>query len=145
MRATFGVVGATVIIAFISKWVLALLGIDLPMVYCLLFGALISPPDPIAVLGILNKVGVSESLETKICGESLFNDGVAVVIFPGLVTLLGARTGHVDGHAEFGALQMTLFFLREAGGGAILGWICGYLAYRSMLSIDDYKVEVIIT
>ena len=66
LLATFGVLGSTVIIAFISRWVLALLGIDLPLIYCLLFGALISPTDPIAVLGILKKVGVSESLETKI-------------------------------------------------------------------------------
>ncbi|MGD8335272.1 MAG: cation:proton antiporter, partial [Desulfobacterales bacterium] len=77
--ATLGVVGSTFIIGLASWWVLGWLGIDLPFIYCLLFGALISPTDPIAVMGILKKAGVPASLETKITGESLFNDGVAVV------------------------------------------------------------------
>jgi len=90
-----------------------------------------------------------KDLEANIAGESLFNDGVAVVLFTGLVTLLAAQTGHGDGHGghggEFSASRMAIFFLREAGGGAVLGLVCGYLAYRLMLSIDDYKVEVMLT
>ena len=79
--ATAGVIGSTFTIGLISQWVLGVLGLELPLIYCLLFGALISPTDPIAVLGIIKKANVPKSLETKITGESLFNDGVAVVVF----------------------------------------------------------------
>jgi len=138
LLATFGVLGSTVIIAFISRWVLALLGIDLPMIYCLLFGALISPTDPIAVLGILKKVGVSESLETKICGESLFNDGVAVVVF--LVFLKIATGSH-----EVTAVSVLGLFFKEALGGVVFGLLIGWVAYWMLKSIDNYQVEILIT
>jgi CPA1 family monovalent cation:H+ antiporter len=138
LLATFGVLGSTIIIAFISKWVLALLGIDLPMIYCLLFGALISPTDPIAVLGILKKVGVSESLETKICGESLFNDGVAVVVF--LVFLKIATGSH-----EVTAVSVLGLFFKEALGGVVFGLLIGGVAYWMLKSIDNYQVEILIT
>jgi len=138
LLATFGVLGSTVIIGFISRWVLALLGIDLPLIYCLLFGALISPTDPIAVLGILKKVGVSESLETKICGESLFNDGVAVVVF--LVFLEIAAGTH-----EVTAASVLGLFFKEALGGIVFGLLIGWVAYWMLKSIDNYQVEVLIT
>ena len=138
LLATLGVLGSTVIIAFISRWVLALLGIDLPMIYCLLFGALISPTDPIAVLGILKKVGVSESLETKICGESLFNDGVAVVVF--LVFLKIATGSH-----EVTAVSVLGLFFKEALGGVVFGLLIGWVAYWMLKSIDNYQVEILIT
>jgi len=138
LLATFGVLGSTAIIAFISRWVLALLGIDLPLIYCLLFGALISPTDPIAVLGILKKVGVSESLETKICGESLFNDGVAVVVF--LVFLKIATGSH-----EVTAVSVLGLFFKEAFGGVVFGLLIGWVAYWMLKSIDNYQVEVLIT
>ncbi len=138
LLATFGVLGSTVIIAFISRWVLAVLGIDLPMIYCLLFGALISPTDPIAVLGILKKVGVPESLETKICGESLFNDGVAVVVF---LVFLEIATGT---HEVTAASVLGLFF-KEALGGVVFGLLIGWVAYWMLKSIDNYQVEVLIT
>ena len=138
LLATVGVLGSTVIIAFISKWVLALLGIDLPMIYCLLFGALISPTDPIAVLGILKKIGVSESLETKICGESLFNDGVAVVVF--LVFLKFATGGQ-----EVTAISVLGLFFKEALGGVVFGLLIGWVAYWMLKTIDNYQVEVLIT
>lgn len=138
LLATVGVLGSTVIIAFISKWVLALLGIDLPMIYCLLFGALISPTDPIAVLGILKKIGVSESLETKICGESLFNDGVAVVVF--LVFLKIATGGQ-----EVTAISVLGLFFKEALGGVVFGLLIGWVAYWMLKTIDNYQVEVLIT
>jgi CPA1 family monovalent cation:H+ antiporter len=138
LLATFGVLGSTVIIAFISKWVLALLGIDLPMIYCLLFGALISPTDPIAVLGILKKVGVPESLETKICGESLFNDGVAVVVF---LVFLKIATGGQD----VTTVSVAGLFLKEALGGVVFGLLIGWGAYGMLKTIDNYQVEVLIT
>ena len=138
LLATFGVLGSTVIIAFISRWVLALLGTDLPMIYCLLFGALISPTDPIAVLGILKKVGVSESLETKICGESLFNDGVAVVVF---LVFLKIATGN----QEVTVVSVLGLFFKEALGGVLFGLLIGWVAYWMLKSIDNYQVEILIT
>ncbi len=138
LLATFGVLGSTVIVAFISRWVLALLGIDLPWIHCLLFGALISPTDPIAVLGILRKAGVSESLETKICGESLFNDGVAVSVF---LLFLKIATGS---HEVTAASVLGLFF-KEALGGVAFGLLIGWVAYWMLKSIDNYQVEILIT
>ena len=138
LLATLGVLGSTVIIAFITRCVLAVLGIDLPWIYCLLFGALISPTDPIAVLGILKKVGASESLETKICGESLFNDGVAVVVF--LVFLKIATDSH-----DVTAVSVLSLFFKEALGGVVFGLLIGWLAYWMLKSIDNYQVEILIT
>lgn len=138
LLATFGVIGSTMIIGFISLWVFRLLGIDLPLIYCLLFGALISPTDPIAVLGILKRAGVPESLETKITGESLFNDGVAVVVF---LIFLEIATGT---HEITAALILGLF-VKEALGGVIFGLLIGWIAYWMLKSIDNYQVEVLIT
>ncbi len=143
--ATIGLLISTLIVGVLSWLLFNWLGLQISLLACLIFGSLISPTDPIAVMGTLKTLHAPQDLEANIAGESLFNDGVAVVVFAGLVTLLGARTGHAGEHGEFGALQLTIFFLREAGGGAILGLICGYVAYRMMLSIDDYIVEVIIT
>ncbi len=138
LLATLGVIGSTFIIGFISLWVLGVLGIQLPLIYCLLFGALISPTDPIAVLGILKKAGVPKSLETKITGESLFNDGVAVVVF---LVFLKIATGP----EEITAGAVAGFFLKEAVGGAVFGLLIGAIAYWMLKSIDNYQVEVLIT
>ena len=138
LLATLGVIGSTFIIGFISLWVLGVLGIQLPLIYCLLFGALISPTDPIAVLGILKKAGVPRSLETKITGESLFNDGVAVVVF---LVFLKIATGP----EEITAGAVAGFFLKEAVGGAVFGLLIGAIAYWMLKSIDNYQVEVLIT
>jgi len=138
LLATFGVLGSTFIMGFISRWVLGLLGIDLPLIYCLLFGSLISPTDPIAVIGILKKAGVPESLETKIAGESLFNDGVAVVVF--LIFLEIATGTH-----EITAASVLVLFIKEALGGAVFGLLIGWIAYWMLKSIDNYQVEVLIT
>jgi CPA1 family monovalent cation:H+ antiporter len=138
LLATFGVLGSTVIMGFSSRWLLGLLGIDLPLIYGLLFGALISPTDPIAVLGILKKAGVPESLETKITGESLFNDGVAVVIF---LLLLEAATGT----GQITATTVIALFAKETLGGVLFGLLIGTVAYWMLKSIDNYQVEVLIT
>ena len=136
--ATFGVVGSTFIIGFISWWLLSAMGFGLPLIYCLLFGALISPTDPIAVLGILKKAGVPDSLETKITGESLFNDGVAVVVF--LVFLEIAKGAH-----EITVLMVAGLFLKEVLGGVVYGLSIGAVAYWMLKSVDNYQVEVLIT
>ena len=138
LLATVGVLGSTIGIGFISRWVFGLLGTEMPLIDCLLFGALISPTDPIAVLGILKKVGVPESLETKITGESLFNDGVAVVIF---LVFLEIATGT----REITAASVLGLFAKEALGGVVFGLIIGWIAYWMLKSIDNYQVEVLIT
>jgi len=136
--ATAGVIGSTFIIGYISRWVLSALGMELPLIYCLLFGALISPTDPIAVLGIIKKAQAPKSLETKITGESLFNDGVAVVVF--LVLLkIAAGSGEISAGAVAG------LFLKEAVGGAVFGLFIGAIAYWMLKSIDNYQVEILIT
>ncbi len=136
--ATFGVIGSTFMVGFLSWWVLAILGFKLPLIYCLLFGALISPTDPIAVLGILKNAGVPQSLETKISGESLFNDGVAVVVF--LVFLQIARGAH-----EITVLAIFGLFIKEALGGMVFGLAVGTVTYWMLKSVDNYQVEVLIT
>jgi CPA1 family monovalent cation:H+ antiporter len=130
--STFAIAGLTFVTA-------PLLGVDLPFIYCLLFGALISPTDPIAVLGILRKAKVSKSLETKITGESLFNDGVAVVLFA--VLLQVAKTPD----AEISLPRVSWLLVKEAVGGLLLGAALGYLASKAMKSIDDYIISVLIT
>jgi CPA1 family monovalent cation:H+ antiporter len=136
--ATASVLGATFIIGYLAHWGFALLGLDSPLIYCLLFGSLISPTDPIAVLGILKSAGASKTLETKITGESLFNDGVAVVVF---LVLLGIASG---GH-EVSAGSIVWLFLQEAVGGAAYGLAIGALAYWMLRQVDNYSVEVLIT
>lgn len=137
LLATLGVIISTFLVAGMAWLLLPLLGVGLPFAWCLVFGALISPTDPIAVLGILKSAGVPASLETKVVGESLFNDGVAVVVF--LVVLEVAATGTAS-IGEVGAL-----FVREALGGAVLGGAAGWLAHRMLRSIDQYQVEILIT
>ncbi|MBB3230852.1 cation:proton antiporter [Halomonas stenophila] len=136
--ATLGVVISTLAIGAATYGLLRLAGVELSWLYCLVFGALISPTDPIAVLGILRKAGAPVDLELRIVGESLFNDGVAVVVF---TLLLGAAAGSealTPGHA--GAL-----FLQEAGGGIALGLAVGGVAYALMRSIDEYRIEVLVS
>jgi CPA1 family monovalent cation:H+ antiporter len=136
--ATLGVIGSTFIMGFTSWWVLGWLGIELPFIYCLLFGALISPTDPIAVMGILKKAGVPESLETKITGESLFNDGVAVVVF---LVILEIATGT----QEVTAVSVAGLFLKEVVGGLVFGLLIGAVAYWMLKSVENYQVEILIT
>jgi CPA1 family monovalent cation:H+ antiporter len=136
--ATAGVVISTLIVASLTWILLRSLGLELPFIYCLLFGALISPTDPIAVLGILKNANAPKSLETKITGESLFNDGVGVVVF--IVLLDVVRGGH-----EIDAGDVVLFFLQEAVGGAVFGLATGFLVYWMLKSVDNYPVEILLT
>lgn len=146
--ATIGLLTSTFLVGYLSWLVFGWLGLHASFLACLIFGSLISPTDPIAVMGTLKTLNAPKDLEANIAGESLFNDGVAVVLFTGLVTLLGTEAvgGHGAGHGgDIGAADLGLFFLQEAGGGALLGLVAGYVAYRLMLSIDDYKVEVMLS
>ena len=136
--ASVGVIASTFMVGFASWWLFGLLGFEIPLIYCLLFGALISPTDPIAVIGILKTTGAPKSLETKIAGESLFNDGVAVVVF---LVLLGIATG---GH-EVTVGSVAWLFLQEAVGGAIFGGILGFVVYQMLKSLDSYPVEILLT
>ena len=136
--ASLGVVISTLIIGYATYWLFGLLGQGVPLIYCLLFGALISPTDPIAVLSIVKSMGADTALENKMAGESLFNDGVGVVVF---LVLLSIATGAHP--ASFGSV-VTLF-LEEAIGGGLFGLLTGYLAYRMLRKVDDYEVEILIT
>jgi monovalent cation:H+ antiporter, CPA1 family len=136
--ATVGILFSSLLIGFASHWIFALLGMDIPLIYCFLFGALISPTDPIAVLGILKSAGAPRALEIKIAGESLFNDGVAVVLFLALI-------GLITGGEELTASGLLHLFMQEAVGGLVFGLFLGWLAFQLLKSIDDYPVEIIIT
>ncbi|MCZ6757797.1 MAG: sodium:proton antiporter [Bacteroidetes bacterium] len=136
--ATVGVLISTVLVGGATWLVLGLVGLSLPFMYCLLFGALISPTDPIAVIGILKSAGAPKSLETKISGESLFNDGVGVVVF---IVVLELATGA----SEINAASIAALFAQEAIGGAFFGLGVGYLAYQTLKRVDNYQVELMIT
>jgi len=137
--ATFGILVSTFLIGYIMYFLFGMMGLEIDLIHCFLFGALISPTDPIAVLGILKKVGVPKKLETKIVGESLFNDGVGVVVF---LTIFAIAE---KGLANITAGEIGLLLVEEVAGGIVLGGILGYMAFRLMKSIDDYSVEVLIT
>ncbi len=139
IMASVGVVISTFLIGAGAWFLLRALGFETRFIDCLLFGALISPTDPVAVLGILRRVGVKKTLETKITGESLFNDGIGVVVF---LTLLGIATS-TEGHVSAGHVGHIL--LIEVVGGLLLGFVLGGLGYWMLKRIDNYQVEVLIT
>jgi CPA1 family monovalent cation:H+ antiporter len=136
--ATVGVVSSTFLVGTLAWLVFNSLGLDVAYIYCLVFGALISPTDPIAVLGILKTSGAPKTLQTKITGESLFNDGVGVVVFLVLVSL-------AVGREEMGAGDIAWLFAEEAIGGILFGLVIGAIAYQMLKSVDNYQVEVLIT
>ena len=139
LLATVGVLGSTVIVGFAMFGVLQAIGLNLSLGYCLLFGALISPTDPLAVLPIMRRARADRRLEALVTGESLFNDGFAVVVFVVLLmTVTGAHTGSIVPHAP-------LIFVREAIGGFVFGLAVGWFGYRILKTIDDSPVEIIIT
>ncbi len=135
--ASGGVLLSTFIVGTMAYYFFPVLGLEIPYLYCLLFGALISPTDPIAVLGILRTAGAPKRLEVKVIGESLFNDGVGVAVF---LVLLGVAT---TGAASPG--DIALLFVEEAVGGALLGLALGYVTYFLLKSVDNYQVEILLT
>ena len=136
--SSLSVIISTLVIGFLSYYVLLMFGININILHGFLFGALISPTDPIAVMSILKSAGVSKSLETKIAGESLFNDGVAVVTF--LAFLKMSKPG-----TEIDAMTILKLFGQEAFGGILLGIILGFVGYRLIKNIENYKIVVMIT
>jgi CPA1 family monovalent cation:H+ antiporter len=137
--STFGVLVSTFLVGISVFFILKLIGLDVGFIYCLLFGALISPTDPIAVLGILKKAGVPKKLEAKIVGESLFNDGVGVVIFLTIYQIASVGSGVIE------VFDVFKLFGKEVFGGILLGGLLGWITYRLLKSINDYDIEVIIT
>lgn len=139
MFSTVGVIISTFTVGTILYFTFIVLGVTIPFIECLVFGALISPTDPIAVIGILKKAGIRKSLEVKVAGESLFNDGVAVVLFAVLLQL--ARGSEVD----LTFLHISGLFLQEAGGGIAMGLLLGFIASQGIKRINSYNVTVMIT
>jgi CPA1 family monovalent cation:H+ antiporter len=135
--AVVGTILSSLITGLLGYWLFDLVGLPLPFLYCLLFGALISPTDPIAVMGVLRQARLPKALEMKIVGESLFNDGVGVVIFLVILNLVPKES--------FTATDVLALFAEEAIGGAALGLALGYIAYRMLRSVDNYQVEILIT
>jgi CPA1 family monovalent cation:H+ antiporter len=137
--ATVGVFISAFLISVMSYYLFRVFQLQIPYVCCLLLGALISPTDPIAVMAILKKANITRSLELKIMGESLFNDGVGVVVFLTILEVAAKADG------SFSPTGTILLFLKEACGGLLFGALMGYLAYFLLRSIDNYRVEVLIT
>ena len=136
--ATIGVLASTLLVGWCMYFILNNIGFEIPFIHCLLFGALISPTDPIAVLGILKQAGAPKTLETKIAGESLFNDGVGVVIFAVILNICLNESDVNINHA------ITLFF-KEAFGGIVFGLIIGWFYYQLLKSVDNYSLEILLT
>jgi len=137
--STVSVVISTFAVGALVYYITPLFGFQIPFIYALLFGSLISPTDPIAVMGVLKEANVKKSLETKVAGESLFNDGVAVVIFAVILQL--AQGSDVD----LSITNISWLLIKEAIGGFALGTVLGLGASNAMRKIDDYKVSVLIT
>jgi CPA1 family monovalent cation:H+ antiporter len=137
--STLGIVISTTLVGSVTWWLFQIFHLSIPYIDCLLFGSLISPTDPIAVLAIMKQAKIPATLELKISGESLFNDGVAVVVFVTLLDVSHSGVSSVDG------LTIVKLFLQQAVGGLLFGILLGYIGYYAVRSIDDYKVEVLIT
>ncbi len=137
IMATLGVVLSAGVVGIGFHWVTGM-----PLLVALVFGALISPTDPVAVLGVLREANLPKSLEAKIAGESLFNDGVGYVVF---LVLVGLAFRPINGHAATDAGDIALFLVREAFGGALFGGILGWLVFQIMRRIDDYPLEVLLS
>lgn len=138
LMATLGLLTSTLFIGYVLFYLLPVFGLSMPLIWCFVFGSLISPTDPVAVLSILRRVKVPDSLKVKITGESLFNDGFAVVLF---LLLLGTATGKI----HITPAEVAHLFVQEVVFGVGIGLTFGYLAVVAMRALDEYVVEVIIT
>jgi CPA1 family monovalent cation:H+ antiporter len=136
--STIGVLISTVLVGYGFHLLAGALGISIPLIWCFVFGALISPTDPVAVMGVMKRAAMPDTLQATVAGESLFNDGVGVVVFSILLSI-------ALGTEPFSVSLAATYFFQEAVGGAVLGLVAGYAAYRAMRSIDDYYVEVMIS
>lgn len=140
LMASVGVILSTFIVGGGLYLLSGLFGVQVPLIWALVFGALISPTDPVAVLSLLKSINVPAALEAKIAGESLFNDGVGVVVFAILLTIATSTGG-----AEVTAAQVAELFVVEAVGGALLGAVTGWLAYRAMSIMDEHMLEILLS
>lgn len=138
LLAIAGTVASTLLVGFLLWYALSFTSISLSLPYCLVFGALISPTDPIAVMGILKSAGAPKNVELVIAGESLFNDGVGVVLFSLLLVMAASGETPTFGHS-------AMLLVQEAGGGILFGLALGYVTYRMLKSINSYQEEVLIT
>jgi CPA1 family monovalent cation:H+ antiporter len=141
--ATVGVLVSTTIVGVVTWWAFRLVGVPTPLLMCVAFGALISPTDPVAVMGLLKELRAPADLEAQIAGESLFNDGIGVVVFFAVMSLAGWST--IEPAHPVGGITLLTFFLREVAGGAALGVAVGYAGYRALKSLDERSLELLIT
>ena len=145
--ASVGTLMSTFIVGCLVYWIFPVIGFEIDLIYCLLFGALVSPTDPIAVLALVGKLGLSKELETKIAGESLFNDGVGVVVFLTILNIALSQSGaHVEagahGGGEVTVMSIALLFGQEVFGGVLMGGLFGYLGFKLLNFIDNDHVEL---
>ena len=143
--ATIGLLLSTLVVGSLTWWTFGVIGVQIPFVVCLVFGSLISPTDPIAVMGLLRELKAPQNLEAQIAGESLFNDGIAVVVFFALVSVAGLSAAGAEEAITVSATGLAGFFAREVAGGALLGLGFGYVGYHALKSIDDHSLELLIT
>ncbi|MCB2060584.1 MAG: sodium:proton antiporter [Novosphingobium sp.] len=136
--STIGVMISTVLVGFAFHAIAGALSIGIPLIWCFVFGALISPTDPVAVMGVMKRAAMPQTLQATVAGESLFNDGVGVVVFSILLSI-------ALGTEPFSLSLAASHFVQEAGGGALLGLVTGWIAFRAMRSIDEYNIEVLIS
>lgn len=139
VMAICGVLISTLVVGYLIYFVIGMIdGLSLPLLYCFTFAALISPTDPIAVLAILRSVGVSKGLEMDVCGESLFNDGIGLVVFTFFFALaVNSETMSIA--------EVSLFFVQNVGGAILLGALSSYIVYRLMRNTTDYHIEILLS
>ncbi len=145
LLSTVGVLLSTAVIGGLTWGMFGLLGAEVPFIVCLILGSIVSPTDPIAVMGLLKELKAPANLEAQIAGESLFNDGISVVVFFALISVAGLSSEAALVEETAHAAGLAMFFVREVGGGVVLGLGLGFVGYRALLSLDDHSLELLIT